>query len=330
MPTYSLPLAALLSTVCAKAGVVEIKDDPYTYKQPQSEKRNLGFGGYISISIGRATPDYFSSYPSYSPSTDYYYTPTYTQDLGTYDDKYGQYTQYNTYYQRKEVLANLQDADYAHMYQTSRNPDYMTFDKYATFKKHDPEYNEYNQDKKVDTVYDVKDCGDCIRGNYIYCVKGPLFGAEFLNDDSKPTGVCCAKESLCGDYINNPEWSCSDKYTDNIYQYNICPMSHVKCGGDSWITVGQPTGSGEQITVTKNIRDLSQGETCTYRVKSVCGAPTFTTAPGGDWSSKLSNFNITGVEFEMESTDDFQVRNILSQYLDGVDLNQEKIENDLV
>ena len=32
----------------------------------------------------------------------------------------------------------------------------------------------------------------------------------------------------------------------------------------------------------------------------------------------------------MESSDDFQVRNILSQYLDGVDLNQEYIETNLV
>ena len=107
-------------------------------------------------------------------------------------------------------------------------------------------------------------------------------------------------------------------------------MSQVKCGGNSWITVGQPNENQDAITVTKQMRDLNQGESCTYRVKAVCGAPAFTTAPGGDWSSKLENFNITGIEFEKESTDDFQVRNILSQYLDGVDLNQDYIENDLV
>mgnify|MGYP000963177360 CR=1 FL=1 len=44
----------------------------------------------------------------------------------------------------------------------------------------------------------------------------------------------------------------------------------------------------------------------------------------------MSNFNITGVDFELESTDDFEVRNILSQYMDGQDLNQEYISSDLV
>ena len=114
-------------------------------------------------------------------------------------------------------MANLNDPDYAHLYQKTRNPDYLTFDTYESFTKHEPQYEDYNEDKKIKSVYDVKGCGDCIRGGYIYCLKGPIFGAEYLDSDTKPTGVCCANKELCTDYLNNNEWSCSDQYTDNLY-----------------------------------------------------------------------------------------------------------------
>jgi len=80
----------------------------------------------------------------------------------------------------------------------------------------------------------------------------------------------------------------------------------------------------------REIRGLNQGETCTFNIKATCGAPGFTTAPGGDWSSQVDNFNITYVEFEVESQDDYQTRIQKSQYLDGEDLNKNFIEGNLL
>jgi hypothetical protein len=57
---------------------------------------------------------------------------------------------------------------------------------------------------------------------------------------------------------------------------------------------------------------MLRGEVCTYKVKAVCGAPVFEAIPGGDWSSSIDNFNITWVDFEKESTDSYETRQILS------------------
>jgi hypothetical protein len=49
---------------------------------------------------------------------------------------------------------------------------------------------------------------------------------------------------------------------------------------------------------TAYIRDQYKGEVCNYRVKVGCGAPVFLPYEGGTWSSKLSAWNITYVEWE--------------------------------
>ena len=86
MQTFSLPLlTVLLGTIMA--GVVPTEEDPYSFTAA-APKRNLGgFSGYVSVSVNQRGSGY--------------YTPTYSyEDLGTYDEKYGQYSSYNTYYQR--------------------------------------------------------------------------------------------------------------------------------------------------------------------------------------------------------------------------------------
>jgi len=74
---------------------------------------------------------------------------------------------------------------------------------------------------------------------------------------------------------------------------------------------------------------LNKGESCTYKIKATCGAPTVEPVMI-DWSTNTNNWNITWTEFEKESEENFETRQMLSQYLDGIDLNQEYIENDLV
>ena len=74
---------------------------------------------------------------------------------------------------------NLDDPNFAQLYQKYLNNDYMTFDRYDSFKPEDPAYSIQNENKKINSIYDVSDCGDCIRGGFIYCTKMPLFGAEY-------------------------------------------------------------------------------------------------------------------------------------------------------
>ena len=68
------------------------------------------------------------------------------------------------------------------------------------------------------------------------------------------------------------------------------------------------------------MRSLNKGEVCTYRVKALCGAPVFTVMPAGSWGSKIDNFNITWVEFEVDADENNNIKIILNQY-EYVDIN---------
>jgi hypothetical protein len=195
-------------------------------------------------------------------------------DKGTYDYYYGAYTYFNTYYLREETVANLDDSNYAHLYQKTRNYDYMTFDRYDGFKPKDSAYRSQNENKKIESIFDVSDCGDCIRGGFVYCNKKSIFGTEYSNSQGKIESACCKTRALCMDKINSPDWKCSTSYSDDIYQYNICPNNVNKCDGGSWIELGR-TQNGHSPSLTKRIRGLNKGETCSYRIKAWCGAPTF-------------------------------------------------------
>ena len=60
------------------------------------------------------------------------------------------------------------------------NPDYLSFENYANYKPHDLEYDsDFNADTKINSIYKVKGCGDCLRSGYLYCIKGPFFGIDY-------------------------------------------------------------------------------------------------------------------------------------------------------
>ena len=72
--------------------------------------------------------------------------------------------------------------------------------------------------------------------------------------------------------------NCSMEYQDNFLQYQICPHVYDKCDGDKSIDLW------EGYSVKKEIRNMSRGETCNFRVRSECGAPVFTVPYKSKWS----------------------------------------------
>lgn len=88
----------------------------------------------------------------------------------------------------------------------------------------------------------------------------------------------------------------------------MCPTPSDKCG-PKLIEIKDT----EAKEVIQGIRNLSKGEVCNYRVKVSCGAPAFSVTEGGQWSSSLSDFNITYNEFEGEDVE-FENPNFVSSF----------------
>ena len=97
-------------------------------------------------------------------------------------------------------------------YQPNLNFDYMSYDTYTGFKPNMEQYHsDYNIERKIMSLSEVKDCGDCIRGGLTYCVKAPGLGSVFT--DQKPEGVCCKE---CLQYEKNSTYNCSSIYFEEL------------------------------------------------------------------------------------------------------------------
>jgi hypothetical protein len=111
-------------------------------------------------------------------------------------------------------------------------------------------------------------CGDCLMGNYIFCVKG----TEGISVDSRlPSGYqtfCCRNSNNCT-YIRNDAWNCSSKYRD-IDRFRVCPFYRSQCGASPQINL---TGVGDQRCM--KVRSLAAGNACFYYVSTQCAAPRF-------------------------------------------------------
>lgn len=59
-------------------------------------------------------------------------------------------------------------------------------------------------------------------------------------------------------------------YTDPIYSLHVCPFQRANCGPNSKINFYDVGDDG-----AVHIRNLKEGDVCTYQVESVCGAPSF-------------------------------------------------------
>ena len=72
------------------------------------------------------------------------------------------------------------------VYQENLNYDYMSYDRYDLFRPFGNQYTTYNTARKIMNINDVMDCGDCLRGGYLFCTKGSVFGSSYSTMDQKP------------------------------------------------------------------------------------------------------------------------------------------------
>jgi hypothetical protein len=67
--------------------------------------------------------------------------------------------------------------------------------------------------------------------------------------------------------MNNGDWICSAAYKNPIYAKNICNFDTNFCGASRMVNLAKAGDSA-----TAGVQKLGLGETCSYMVKSACGA----------------------------------------------------------
>lgn len=110
-------------------------------------------------------------------------------------------------------------------------------------------------------------CGACIKSGYNFCFVG-IDGQQVDNETSFER-TCC-QDDTCAQ-MTNSSWSCSKSYNDTDYALTFCPQPKNKCGGQWKFDFS----NNKNVTTDITIGNLSQGESCTLKIKSDCGAPGF-------------------------------------------------------
>lgn len=108
-------------------------------------------------------------------------------------------------------------------------------------------------------------CGECILGNYTFCVKGTL---EMVVDTA-PQSFCCQTATNC-QYTKDPSWVCSSNFNNSVDKFKVCPFIRNQCGSAPNLNL---TGVGDSQCI--RIKGLQQGNACFYKVQSKCGVPDF-------------------------------------------------------
>ena len=108
-------------------------------------------------------------------------------------------------------------------------------------------------------------CGECIVGNYVFCINGP----ENFTGAVPPQTVCCQNASSCPQ-AKNASWTCSNKYDNSsqVYKFRVCPYNATACGPQS------VSMSDLGSTSCTRLNTLKKGAACLYVVQSQCAVPT--------------------------------------------------------
>jgi hypothetical protein len=171
----------------------------------------------------------------------------------------------------------------------------------------------YGDDIKI-TWRATLGCGACITGGYTYCFMGQE-GQDYSN--VALTQTCCVNSTTAGcSVINNPAYTCSNKYSDKMLAKNICPYQSSKCGGK-----GQAFRFNTWGDSTKNALSLalSNGDTCSLIINTQCGVPAFTV---GD----TTGFQIESIDYNDDEAT--RRRRVLGAFDDEGDVYDQ--DNDLV
>ena len=129
-------------------------------------------------------------------------------------------------------------------------------------------------------------CGQCVKGGYNFCFQG-TDGDVVAAANAAPTSTCC-EDGTCTE-ASNTAYSCSAAYSDVEYALSFCPQKQAKCGDKQEVTFDE-VNEEENITIT----GLTEGETCSYTIKSKKGSPAFKMS---DASADDTKVNVTYVEY---------------------------------
>jgi hypothetical protein len=103
-------------------------------------------------------------------------------------------------------------------------------------------------------------CGNCIKEGYNFCFVGT--DTMVFDKESKPEAICCENTNCA--QASNTSWTCSGSYSDTDYALSFCPFKKSKCGDTSSVTFGNNVNATQSVTIS----NLSEGETCTFKIKS--------------------------------------------------------------
>ncbi len=124
--------------------------------------------------------------------------------------------------------------------------------------------------------------------NYTFCIQGQE-GLKLGQSDARPPTKCCKSDSQgdCPEAYNST-WNCTNAYSDKAYAKFVCPFKKDKCGENMDVAL-------DQIGETKNVtvQNLTRNDTCFYKVKAKCGAPSVT-------PNTTDNVQIEFVEFSLQ------------------------------
>lgn len=102
-------------------------------------------------------------------------------------------------------------------------------------------------------------CGECVLGGYVFCVKGP----EQYSGAAPIQSICCQNKTSCPQVLDRT-WNCSSKYENRTLteQLRVCPFDTRQCGPQ---TLEFDSLGDSQCLRLRNIR---RGNACLYNVKS--------------------------------------------------------------
>ena len=112
-------------------------------------------------------------------------------------------------------------------------------------------------------------CGQCIGAGHTYCIQK----AENTITNAYQTGnsqQLCVQSGTSDGKMTDSTWSCSNAFSDRVYSKYVCQYNTAACGS-----------TNSQILLTTNstanftVASLAVGQTCFYKVQSVCGGPSF-------------------------------------------------------
>lgn len=147
----------------------------------------------------------------------------------------------------------------------------------------------------TEITYDASlKCGKCIKGGFNFCHNGATDGVVVTTDDVEPTYTCC-EDDTCAE-ASNADYTCSLTYSDATYALQMCPQKQTNCGEVQEVTF-EETGEEETLTVS----GLTDGESCTYKIKSNKGSPAFKLSD--DSTTTDEKAEISYIEFETDKTE---------------------------